>query len=81
VLPHFAEAFFDDNSSYVNFNDFISELQVLQAGLKKPAEFFEIRQKPVEPGRSEFQNRKLLFTVSKFQKKKIKVSKKYVKKN
>jgi hypothetical protein len=34
VLPRFAEAFFDDNSSDVNFNDFISELQVLQAGLK-----------------------------------------------
>jgi hypothetical protein len=31
-------------------------------GLKKPAEFSEIRQKPAELGRSEFQNRRF-FTV------------------
>jgi hypothetical protein len=47
--------------------------------LQKLATFSEIQRKPAESGRSELQNRRILFTVSKFQKK-IKISKKYVKK-
>jgi hypothetical protein len=37
------------------------------AVLQKPTEFSEIQQKPTELSRSKFKNRRILFTVSKFQ--------------
>jgi hypothetical protein len=59
---------------------FVFTPRELGAGLKKPVEFFEIRQKPVESGRSEFQNRRIYCSLFQNFKKKIKVSKKICKK-